>query len=144
MSAHCEAGGAAFEVGGTAKRLHIPAVVRIRSERSKAFKKRLIEHIKNCLPMLRGEQGTVGCMFLQDQHTWSPVLGYIQKDKGQGHFELRTHNIPDADLVEVAAVCYFLLVFWCWPVVHCSHLFHWRLHAFAGSHVCRVPMHTMS
>ena len=61
--------------------------------------------------MLRGEQGTVGCMFLQDQHTWSPMLEYIQKGKWHGHFELRTHNVPDANLVEVGAVCCFLLVF---------------------------------
>ena len=94
MSAHCKAGGAAFEVGGSAKRLHIQAVVRIRSEQTEAFKKQLSEHIKNFRPMLRGERGTVGCMFLQDHHTWSPMLGYIQKDKRQGHFELRTHHPP--------------------------------------------------
>ena len=67
LSTHREAGGAAFEIGGSAKRLHIQAVLRIRSERVDALdKKQLSDHFEAFIPMLHGQQVTAACRSVRD------------------------------------------------------------------------------
>ena len=39
MSTYCKAGGVALEIGGTAERLHIKTVLRVRSEQPDAYRK---------------------------------------------------------------------------------------------------------
>lgn len=82
MTTVCEVGGIAFGIGGTAKRPYIRIVLRMRSKRTDTVEKRLSEFIKNFIPVLCHERGTVACMFMADHQSWTPVSGQIQKGRG--------------------------------------------------------------
>ncbi|KAK9832011.1 hypothetical protein WJX84_000553, partial [Apatococcus fuscideae] len=96
----CEKYAMSFELGGRIRRLHLQGCIQIRSNRDEAYAAVLVKHLKTYIPILPGAGGTVSFVPFGDTQTWSGMLGYVQKDAGQGHYELRTHAISDAELAE--------------------------------------------
>lgn len=49
---------------------------------------------------LQNDNLVVSCKQLRNQgvHTWRGLLGYVEKQRSEGHYTLETHNVSDAEL----------------------------------------------
>lgn len=89
---YCVKGGVSFEVGARAFNLHIQGLFRIHYPKTKEFVKKLQSFIKKLLPQ-KGKGYKVNLKPLAGGQSFSAMIGYITKDVGQAHYQIRSHNI---------------------------------------------------
>lgn len=64
----------------------------------KAGAYQLRESLRTFVPLLPTEGGKITVKPFDAGQAWKPMLGYVQKDAGQDHFQLFTHNVSEDDL----------------------------------------------
>lgn len=94
-------GGVSTEVGPRAHNLHYQSSFTMRYPRDNVHKKKLTkmikdEVIKETLGSYKGYK--VFVKPFSSRQDFTAMLGYITKDEGQPHYQLRTHNITRVEL----------------------------------------------
>ena len=78
-----------LELGSRRDPLHVQGVVKIRFPGDKRSVKQLSDHVKGFLHVIPGDNTRVLTKLCQSGPTDQYMLGYILKDQGQSHFEVR-------------------------------------------------------
>lgn len=89
-------GGVSTEVGHRAHNLHLQSVFTARFPTDKVHKARLSKMIKDLIKPRNGYK--VFIKELAPKQTFTAMVGYISKDEGQPHYQIRTHNVSPAEL----------------------------------------------
>ena len=79
----------ALEVGKRAEHLHVQGCFECRGTASPSFITLLRTHIQEYIPTPRGTGGFVNVQAFRGTQTKQYMLGYVQKDIGKGHFQVR-------------------------------------------------------
>eukprot|EP01031_Cornospumella_fuschlensis_P027563 gene27563-33289_t len=96
---YCVKGAVSTEVGSRAFHLHLQGVLRLRYPKTADYVSMLQKFIKNLLPN-KGKGLKVMLKVLRGDQTFIGMIGYVTKDVGQPHYQLRTHGITVAELAE--------------------------------------------
>jgi hypothetical protein len=96
IKTHCISGGVSTEVGKRAHNLHLQGVLEMRYPITKPYQTRLSSILKKLLPPGGGYRVLVKP--LSTGQTIPAMIGYITKDQGEPHYQIRTHNITAQQL----------------------------------------------
>ena len=100
------------ERGDRRRLLHYQIVLRIITlEMYKELLRKFIKQRLNILPN-GNVRCKIGISYFKDGQTWPYMLGYVQKDQGQPHYELWTKEVTGAELIngrqqyELVSLCF--------------------------------------
>ncbi len=93
----CIKGGVSTEVGHRAHMLHLQSLFSVRYPKDKEHVKELTKLIKGLIQPPSTGYRIVIKPFAVNQ-TVQAMIGYITKDQGQPHYQLRTHHISPSEL----------------------------------------------
>ena len=91
LKCYCHRGAFSLEVGTRAFNLHIQGVIELRYPTTPTYAKQLAKFIKLQLPTKTGHKVSVK-PFSKTQ-TFVAMIGYVLKDEGKPHFQIKTHNV---------------------------------------------------
>jgi hypothetical protein len=94
---HCTRGGVSTEVGHRAFNLHLQAVMELRYGTNKSYITELNKTIRKLLPA-KGKGHKLLLKLCAKAQTFNGMVGYITKDQGLAHYQIRVHNITAQDL----------------------------------------------
>lgn len=100
----CIKGALAFEVGQRAFNLHIQGLFRVHYPKSKVYVTLLVKLLKSLLPE-KGKKYKINLKPFGINQTFLSMIGYVTKDRGKSHFQLRTHNVT-LQVIFYYAVCF--------------------------------------
>ncbi len=88
-------GVASLEKGSNRQQLHVQSIFECHS--GEAEKPRLVASIKGHLN-LGGDNSKLTVKPFEPSQRWEAMLGYVQKDWGEPHFQLRQHGVSQEEL----------------------------------------------
>jgi hypothetical protein len=88
----CIKGAIATEVGTRAHNLHLQGVFKARYPTNREWILKLNKQIKRILPY-NGTQYRVNVKPFGNKQNFNAMIGYVTKDHGQTHYQLRSHNV---------------------------------------------------
>ncbi len=97
IETHCVKGGVATEVGSRAYRLHLQGAFTIRYPKDKIHVDKLCKFYKDIV--IKPRKGyKIMIKPLVGAQSMVAMIGYITKDQGRPHYQLRVHNVTVQDI----------------------------------------------
>jgi hypothetical protein len=93
ISKYAFKGGVSTEIGARARQFHLQGQFTMRFPKDPRSCHILSKKIKSIFPVNSGFDTRVLVKGLGDHQTFIAMLGYITKDQGQAHYQIRIHNV---------------------------------------------------